>query len=218
MSSRTIIVTGGAGFIGSHLIRRLVTRYPDYRIICLDKLTYAGNLANLTDLRAHFDSSFDPAALSFENGVDIQKRGDGVYNPNLTFVRMDICDTNAVAELISKESVDGIIHLAAESHVDRSIEDPLAFARTNVIGTLSLLEAARQEWQKSGFEGKRFYHISTDEVFGALALNDKKRFSENEIELTINNLIKSKIIIPELVGYSLNTANQLNNTKPIYAI
>lgn len=174
MSSRTIIVTGGAGFIGSHVIRRLVTHYPDYHIICLDRLTYAGNLANLADLSAHFDSSFNFARFPFIG----EERNN--CHQNLSFVCMDICDMAAVHELIVKENVDGIIHLAAESHVDRSIEEPLAFARTNVIGTLSLLEAARSAWKKSdsAFEGKRFYHISTDEVFGALELNDTKLFNE----------------------------------------
>ena len=142
---RNILVTGGAGFIGSHVVRLLVTKYPDYHIINLDKLTYAGNLANLRDIEPR---------------------------PNYTFVRGDICDFEAVSELMRRCEIDGVIHLAAESHVDRSIRDPFTFARTNVLGTLSLLEAARRWWESrpERFEGKLFYHISTDEVYGALEL------------------------------------------------
>ena len=139
----TIVITGGAGFIGNHVVRRFVRKYPDYHIICLDVLTYAGNLANLADV---------------ENA------------PNYEFARLDICDYTAVRRLLEEKHVDGIIHLAAESHVDRSIKDPMAFARTNVMGTLSLLQAARDYWESlpERYEGKRFYHISTDEVYGAL--------------------------------------------------
>ena len=139
----TIVITGGAGFIGNHVVRRFVREYPDYHIICLDVLTYAGNLANLADV---------------ENA------------PNYEFARLDICDYAAVRRLFEEKHVDGIIHLAAESHVDRSIKDPMAFARTNVMGTLSLLQAARDYWESlpERYEGKRFYHISTDEVYGAL--------------------------------------------------
>lgn len=137
---RNILVTGGAGFIGSHVVRRLVTKYPDYRIVNLDLLTYAGNLANLRDV---------------ENA------------PNYRFERGDICDFDAVCTLFRRYDIDAVIHLAAESHVDRSIRDPFTFARTNVLGTLSLLQAARQVWD-GAWEGKRFYHISTDEVYGAL--------------------------------------------------
>lgn len=142
---RNIIVTGGAGFIGCHVVRLLVNKYPDYHIINLDKLTYAGNLANLKDVE---------------------------HKPNYTFVRADICDFAKMKELMDTHSVDGIIHLAAESHVDRSIKDPFTFARTNVLGTLSLLQAAKEYWESlpEGYEGKRFYHISTDEVYGALQL------------------------------------------------
>ncbi|MBQ7443148.1 MAG: dTDP-glucose 4,6-dehydratase [Bacteroidaceae bacterium] len=141
----SIIITGGAGFIGSHVVRLFVNKYPDYRIINLDKLTYAGNLANLSDIEAA---------------------------PNYRFVRMDICDFSGVLALMNEEHVTGIIHLAAESHVDRSIKDPLTFAQTNVMGTLTLLQAALAYWQSlpEGFEGKRFYHISTDEVYGALSM------------------------------------------------
>lgn len=140
---RNILITGGAGFIGSHVVRLFVTKYPEYRIVNLDKLTYAGNLANLKDI---------------EN------------SPNYVFEKADICDFEKMQELMNRYSVDGVIHLAAESHVDRSIRDPFTFARTNVMGTLSLLQAAKQVWENaaSGYEGKRFYHISTDEVYGAL--------------------------------------------------
>lgn len=139
---RNILITGGAGFIGSHVVRLFVTKYPEYRIVNLDKLTYAGNLTNLKDV------------------------GD---QPNYTFVKGDICDFEAMQELLRQYDINGVIHLAAESHVDRSIKDPFTFARTNVMGTLSLLEAARRYWD-GNWDGKLFYHISTDEVYGALEL------------------------------------------------
>lgn len=137
---RNILITGGAGFIGSHVVRLFVTKYPEYHIINLDKLTYAGNLANLTDIE---------------------------QQPNYTFVKADICDFEKILELFRQYCIDGVIHLAAESHVDRSIKDPFTFAQTNVMGTLSLLQAAKVSWDGQ-YDGKRFYHISTDEVYGAL--------------------------------------------------
>ena len=149
---RNILITGGAGFIGSHVVRLMVRKYSDYRIVNLDKLTYAGNLANLRDV---------------EN------------EPNYHFIKADICDFEQIYALMQEFEIDGVIHLAAESHVDRSIKDPFTFARTNVMGTLSLLQAAKCYWETlpEKFEGKRFYHISTDEVYGALAF-DKTLFTE----------------------------------------
>ncbi|MBR5147119.1 MAG: dTDP-glucose 4,6-dehydratase [Bacteroidales bacterium] len=160
---RSIVITGGAGFIGSHVVRLFVNKYPEYNIINLDKLTYAGNLANLKDI---------------EN------------KPNYKFVKMDICDFEAFYQLMQDEKIDGIIHLAAESHVDRSIKDPFTFAKTNVMGTLALLQAAKLYWESQPTPYKivrnsesqnlkkdsntvncRFYHISTDEVYGALEKN-----------------------------------------------
>jgi dTDP-glucose 4,6-dehydratase len=138
--SRTIIITGGAGFIGSHVVRLFVTKYPDYKIVNLDALTYAGNLENLRDID---------------------------QLPNYYFEKVNILDTAALESVFAKWNPDGVIHLAAESHVDRSILSPLDFVYTNVIGTVNLLNAAKQHW-KDNREGKRFYHVSTDEVFGAL--------------------------------------------------
>ena len=144
--TRSLLITGGAGFIGGHVVRLMTQRYPDYHIICLDKLTYAGNLETIADV---------------------------AEAPNFTFVQADICDYETMRRLLVEYEVDGIIHLAAESHVDRSISDPFTFARTNVLGTLSLLQAAKEVWsaRPEGYEGKRFYHISTDEVYGALELD-----------------------------------------------
>ncbi|MBQ1186052.1 MAG: dTDP-glucose 4,6-dehydratase, partial [Muribaculaceae bacterium] len=144
---RNIIITGGAGFIGSHVVRLFVNKYPEYRIINIDKLTYAGNLENLKD---------------------IEERS------NYRFVKADICDYETMLRIMTDNQVDGIIHLAAESHVDRSIKDPFTFARTNVMGTLSLLQAAKVYWESvpERYEGKLFYHISTDEVYGALEFDD----------------------------------------------
>lgn len=158
--SRAIVITGGAGFIGSHVVRLFVNKYPDYHIINIDKLTYAGNLANLDDIKDR---------------------------PNYTFLKADICDLETILQTLRRYDVDGIIHLAAESHVDRSIKDPFTFARTNVMGTLSMLQAAKIFWESQkepwmmsrvNADGDevctdcRFYHISTDEVYGALELTD----------------------------------------------
>ena len=166
---KNILITGGAGFIGSHLVRLMVNKYPQYNIINLDLLTYAGNLENLRDVES---------------------------KPNYKFVKADICYIDQMRRVIADNQIDGIIHLAAESHVDRSIVDPFSFARTNVMGTLSLLQAAREYWmstakdaqnggasgstgnQDSPFQGKLFYHVSTDEVYGSLE-NDGTFFTED---------------------------------------
>ncbi|WP_316811134.1 dTDP-glucose 4,6-dehydratase [Pedobacter heparinus] len=145
---KKILITGGAGFIGSHVVRRFVKSYPQYEIVNLDKLTYAGNLANLTDVED---------------------------KPNYRFVKADITDAAEMNNLFQKEQFDAVIHLAAESHVDRSISDPIAFVMTNVIGTVNLLNSAREFW-KGAYENKRFYHVSTDEVYGALG--DTGMFTE----------------------------------------
>lgn len=138
--NKTLLITGGAGFIGSHVVRLFVNKYPDYRIVNLDALTYAGNLENLKDI---------------ENAA------------NYTFVKADITDAEHINNVFNEYKPDGVIHLAAESHVDRSITDPNAFINTNVMGTANLLNAARELW-KGNYEGKRFYHVSTDEVYGSL--------------------------------------------------
>ncbi|MCK5169543.1 MAG: dTDP-glucose 4,6-dehydratase [Bacteroidales bacterium] len=140
MGNKTILITGGAGFIGSHVVRLFVNKYPDYKIVNLDKLTYAGNLENLKDI---------------ENA------------PNYEFVKGDIVDDSFIFGLFNKHQFDGVIHLAAESHVDRSIANPNEFIKTNIVGTVNLLNAARNIW-KDNVEGKLFYHISTDEVYGSL--------------------------------------------------
>jgi dTDP-glucose 4,6-dehydratase len=140
MKTSTILITGGAGFIGSHVVRLFVNKYPQYKIVNLDALTYAGNLENLKDIEAA---------------------------PNYQFEKGDITDEPAMQELFARYSFDGVIHLAAESHVDRSISDPLQFVKTNVLGTANLLNVARKAWANA-FAGKRFYHVSTDEVYGSL--------------------------------------------------
>ncbi len=143
MTAKTIIITGGAGFIGSHVVRRFVTQYPDYTIINLDKLTYAGNLANLKDIEEA---------------------------PNYKFEKGDICDAGFVQQLFDRYKPDAVIHLAAESHVDRSITHPLDFVMTNVVGTVTLLNVAKKAW-KGAYDQHRFYHVSTDEVYGTLGEN-----------------------------------------------
>ena len=146
---KNILITGGAGFIGSHLVRFLVNKYSKYHIVNMDLLTYAGNLENLKDIET---------------------------NDNYTFVKCDICDSDKVSQIFKKYNIDSVIHLAAESHVDRSIEDPFSFAKTNVMGTLSLLQAAKELWQNN-FNDKLFYHVSTDEVYGSLG--ETGFFTEN---------------------------------------
>jgi len=138
--NKTILITGGAGFIGSHVVRLFVNKYPAYRIVNLDKLTYAGNLENLKDVQG---------------------------KPNYIFEKGDICNAELMQQIFAKYSVDGVIHLAAESHVDRSIANPMEFIHTNIVGTVTLLNAARKQWE-GNVEGKRFYHVSTDEVYGSL--------------------------------------------------
>jgi dTDP-glucose 4,6-dehydratase len=137
---KSIMITGGAGFIGSHLIRHMINKYPDYQIINLDKLTYAGNLENLRDIES---------------------------NKNYVFIKADINDDNAIQKVFADHNIDGVIHLAAESHVDRSISNPTEFIYTNIVGTINLLNAARHQW-KDDMDGKLFYHVSTDEVYGSL--------------------------------------------------
>jgi len=139
---RNLLITGGAGFIGSHVVRRFVTQYPKYKIINLDKLTYAGNLGNLENIQG---------------------------KENYQFVKGDICDQELLKQLFEEHNIDGVVHLAAESHVDRSITNPLAFVETNVIGTANLLNVAKEHW-KEDFSNKRFYHVSTDEVYGSLGM------------------------------------------------
>ncbi len=138
---KTLLITGGAGFIGSHVVRLFVNNYADYTIVNLDKLTYAGNLENLKDIED---------------------------KPNYIFEKGDIVDAEFINQLFDKYQFDGVIHLAAESHVDRSIAEPMAFVMTNVVGTCNLLNAAKNAWKEGGYEGKRFYHVSTDEVYGEL--------------------------------------------------
>lgn len=142
---KNILITGGAGFIGSHVVRLFCTKYPQYKIVNLDVLTYAGNLENLTDLEKL---------------------------PNYTFIKGDICDLELMRRIFAEHEIDGVVHLAAESHVDRSIVDPFSFAQTNVMGTLSLLQAAKEAWN-GAWQGKRFHHVSTDEVYGSLHNEDE---------------------------------------------
>jgi len=139
-TQRNILITGGAGFIGSHVVRLFVNKYPSWNIYNLDKLTYAGNLENIKDIE---------------------------HKPNYTFIKGDICDAKLVQHIFEQYKIDGVIHLAAESHVDRSIANPMEFIQTNIVGTVTLLNAAKHYWS-GNFENKRFYHISTDEVYGSL--------------------------------------------------
>ena len=143
MNKRNILITGGAGFIGSHVARLFATKYPNYTIVILDKLTYAGNKENIEDILSH---------------------------SNVQFVEGDITDAHLVETIFANHNIDGVLHLAAESHVDRSISAPMVFAHNNIIGTITLLEAARKAWAGS-YQGKRFHHISTDEVYGALEMD-----------------------------------------------
>ncbi|MBQ2240285.1 MAG: GDP-mannose 4,6-dehydratase, partial [Alistipes sp.] len=154
MKKRNILITGGAGFIGSHMVELMTTKYPHYHIVTLDKLTYAGSLDNIA------------AAMK---------------RPNHTFVEGDICDKELVERIFAEYHIDGVMHLAAESHVDRSISAPMLFAMNNILGTITLLEAARKAWA-GDYAGKRFHHISTDEVYGALPLEGGKFTEESRYE------------------------------------
>lgn len=174
---KTILITGGAGFIGSHVVRRFVKKYPDYRIINLDLLTYAGNLENLSDID---------------------------QLPNYSFVRGDINDIETVNQLFETYPIEGVIHLAAESHVDRSITDPAAFIRTNIFGTFNLIHAAKEHW-KGNMEGKRFYHISTDEVYGSLG--DTGLFTETTSYDPKSPYSASKASSDHLIRAYFNTFN-----------
>ena len=167
---RNIIITGGAGFIGSHVVRLFVNKYPEYRIINLDKLTYAGNLANLKDIED---------------------------KPNYIFVKADICDFGTIQELLVRYQVDGIIHLAAESHVDRSIKDPFTFAQTNVMGTLALLQAAKLYWESlpEKYEGKRFYHILPMKYMGHWNLTGLSSRRKPNISLIVRILQVRQVVI-----------------------
>ncbi len=189
---RNILVTGGAGFIGNHVIRLFVKKYPDYRIVNLDKLTYAGNLANLKDI---------------EN------------EPNYAFVKADICDFDKMLEVFKEYEITDVIHLAAESHVDRSIKDPFTFAQTNVMGTLSLLQAAKELW-KDDYAAHRFYHVSTDEVYGALEFDDTL-FTETTSYAPSSPYSASKASSDHLVrawhrtyGFPIIVTNCSNNYGP----
>ncbi len=153
-TQRNILITGGAGFIGSHVVELLTSRYPNYHIVTLDKLTYAGSLDNIAE---------------------------ALKRPNHTFVEGDICDKELVERIFEEYHIDGVMHLAAESHVDRSISAPILFAQNNILGTITLLEAARKAWA-GNYDGKRFHHISTDEVYGALPLDGGKFTEESRYE------------------------------------
>ena len=174
---KTILVTGGAGFIGSHVIRQFVKKYPDYKLVNLDKLTYAGNLENLKDIEEF---------------------------PNYEFVKGDIYDAEFLDQLFEKYAFDGIIHLAAESHVDRSITDPNEFIKTNIVGTVNLLNVAKKYWAND-FEGKLFYHISTDEVFGSLG--EEGYFKEDTPYAPKSPYSASKASSDHLVRAYYNTYN-----------
>lgn len=189
---KRILITGGAGFIGSNLVKYFLKKYSDYQIINLDKLTYAGNLENLKDVEDY---------------------------PNYTFVKADICDFATILKVFEKYQITDVIHLAAESHVDRSIKDPFTFAQTNVMGTLSLLQAAKEKW-KDNFEKYRFYHVSTDEVYGALEF-DGTLFTEETSYDPHSPYSASKAASDHFVRafhdtYGLNTviSNCANNYGP----
>ena len=186
--TKTLLVTGGAGFIGSHVVRRLVINYPEYLILNIDKLTYAGNLNNLKDI---------------EN------------KPNYKFFQTDITDKKAINEIFQLYSVDGVIHLAAESHVDRSISNPDEFILTNVVGTLHLLNACKSSW--SDFNGKCFYHISTDEVYGSLG--DDGLFTEETSYDPRSPYSASKASSDHIVrayGYTYNLPIKISNCSNNY--